>query len=66
MENLENQHIEQQEESSIDFAQIFAALMKHKRLYYKILPIAFVVACIYTLGLPNYYKCEVMLESRVV
>ncbi len=57
--------IEQEEESSIDFAAIFGALKKHKRLYYKALPIAFIIACIYTLSLPNYYKCEVKLSPEL-
>jgi len=65
MENLENQHIEQQEESSIDFAQIFAAIKKRKRLYYKVLPVTFVVACIIALSLPNYYSCQVMLAPEL-
>lgn len=60
----EKQYIEQ-EESSIDFGQIFAAIKKRKRLYYKVLPIAFVLACIYTLGLPNYYNCEVKLSPEL-
>lgn len=60
----ENEYIEQ-EESSIDFGQIFTALKKHKRLYYKVLPIVFVVACVYTLGLRNYYTCEVKLSPEL-
>ena len=62
----EKQYIEQQEEeSSVDYGQIFAALKKHKRLYYKVLPITFVLACIYTLGLRNYYTCEVLLSPEL-
>lgn len=60
----EKQYIEQ-EESSIDFGQIFAALKKYKRLYYKVLPITFVVGCILMLSIPNYYKCEVMLAPEL-
>lgn len=60
----EKQYIEQ-EESSIDFGKIFDALKKHKRLYMKWLPVAFVIACIYTLGLPNYYNCEVKLSPEL-
>lgn len=60
----ENEYIEQ-EESSIDFGQIFAVLKKHKRLYYKVLSIVFVVACVFTLGLRNYYTCEVLLSPEL-
>ena len=38
---------------------------KHKRLYYKVLPITFVVAAILMLSIPNYYKCEVMLAPEL-
>lgn len=62
----EKQYIEpQEEESSIDFGQILAALKKRKRLYYKVLPITFVLACVYTLGLRNYYTCEVKLSPEL-
>ena len=60
----EKQYIEQ-EESSIDFGLIFAALKKYKSLYYKVLPITFVVGCILMLSIPNYYKCEVMLAPEL-
>lgn len=64
MENIEQQKIEQ-EESSIDFGLIFAALKKHKRLYYKVLGITFVVACIIVFSIPKYYKSEVMLAPEL-
>lgn len=60
----ENEYIEQ-EESSIDFGQIFAALKKRKKLYYKVLPVVFVLACVYALGLRNYYTCEVLLSPEL-
>ena len=34
-------------------------------LYYKILPITFIVSAILTLSLPNYYRCEVMLAPEL-
>ena len=60
----ENEYI-QQEESSIDFGAIWSAVKKRKKLYYKVLPIAFVLACIYALGIPNYYNCTVMLAPEL-
>ena len=56
---------EKEEESSIDFGKIFKDLLKHKRLYYKVLPVAFVLAAIYALSLPNYYNCKVMLSPEM-
>lgn len=63
-ENINNQEL-LEEESSIDFAKIFKDLLKHKRLYYKVLPITFVVAAIIALSLPNYYNCEVKLSPEM-
>ncbi len=63
----ENKNIVEQEveESSIDFGKIFHDLLKHKKLYYKVLPITFVVAAIYALAQPNYYNCEVKLSPEL-
>ena len=63
--NEDNKYIEGQEGSSIDFGKLFADIRKHKRLYYKVLPITFVVAAILMLCIPNYYKCEVMLAPEL-
>ena len=35
-----------EDESSIDFGKIFKDLLKHKKLYYKVLPVAFILAAI--------------------
>ena len=61
----ENKTIIEQEESSIDFGKIFQDLLKHKRLYYKVLPVTFVVAAIIALSIPNYYKCMVKLSPEL-
>ena len=53
------------EESSIDFAKIFKDLLKHKLLYAKVLPVAFVLAAIYALAQPNYYNCTVKLSPEM-
>lgn len=54
-----------EEESSIDFGKIFKDLLKHKRLYFIVLPIAFVIAAIYALALPNFYTCSVKLSPEM-
>ena len=63
-ENKNVQKVEQ-EESSIDFLKIFNDLKKHKNLYFKVLPIAFLLAAIYSLSLPNYYQCEVVMSPEL-
>ena len=48
----------------IDFGAIWQALKKHRKLYYKVLPIAFVVAIVIAKSIPTYYKCEVLLAPE--
>ena len=54
-----------EEKPSIDFGKIFKDLLKHKKLYYKVLPAAFIIAAIYALSLPNYYNCTVKLAPEL-
>jgi hypothetical protein len=62
----QQQNIEiQEEESHIDFQALFAALKRRKKLYWKVLPITFVLACIIMLSIPNYYTCEVQLAPEL-
>ena len=64
--NEENKNtLLEEEESSIDFGKIFQDLLKHKMLYLKVLPVAFVLAAIYALSLPNYYQCTVKLSPEM-
>lgn len=64
-ENINNNMELIEEESSIDFGKIWKDLLKHKGLYFKVLPIAFVLAAIYALSLPNYYNCTVKLSPEM-
>ena len=52
-------------ESSIDLGKIFQDLLRHKMLYVKVLPVAFVLAAIYALSLPNFYNCTVKLSPEM-
>ena len=64
--NEETKYIENmEEESSIDFGKIFKDLLKHKMLYIKVLPVAFILAAIYALSLPNFYSCTVKLSPEM-
>lgn len=64
-ENIDKNQELLEEESSIDFGKIFKDLLKHKTLYYKVLPVAFILAAIYALSLPNYYTCQVKLAPEL-
>lgn len=61
----EVQNKKKQEASSIDFEKIFKDLLKHKSLYYKVLPIAFLLAALFSLSLPDYYSCTVKLAPEL-
>lgn len=56
---------ELKEEPVLDFTKIFHDLLKHKKLYYKVLSITFIVAVVLLLSIPNYYKCEVKLSPEL-
>jgi len=65
--NEENKNVSQQKKvkHSIDFGKIFADLKKHKRLYYKVLSITFILAVVYAWAQPNYYTCKVLLSPEL-
>ena len=51
--------------SSIDFGKILGDITKNKWYYFKFLPLAFLLAAIYTLSLPNFYSCTVKLVPEI-
>lgn len=63
--NDEIMNKEQQKEQAIDFMALFRSLWKYRKLYYKVLGVTFVLACIYVFSLPKVYKCEVMLAPEL-
>ena len=48
----------------IDFGAVWQAIKKYKKLYYKTLGIAFVVALIIGYSLPNTYNCQILLAPE--
>ena len=54
-----------EQKSSIDYGKLLKDLLKHKKLFCKVLAITFVVACVYAMSLPSYYKCEVTLSPEM-
>ena len=55
----------EEEESSIDFKAILAALWKHKLLYAIVLPLVFIIGAIYAKSLPKFYQCQVTLAPEL-
>ncbi len=50
---------------TVDFGKIYHDVLKHKRLYYIILPAAFVLSAFISLSIPNYYTCTVKLSPEL-
>ena len=49
----------------IDLIEIYKSIIKHRKLFYKTLPIAFVASCLFILSVPRYYTCEVKLAPEI-
>lgn len=45
----------------IDFSRLWAAIVRRKQTYFKVIPTVIIVVWIITLGLPNYYKCRIQV-----
>ena len=48
----------------LDFKSIWQALLKHKYLFVKTVSTTFIIACIITLSLPNYYTAGVTMAPE--
>jgi capsular polysaccharide biosynthesis protein len=53
------------QKKKIDYGKIYSDLLKYKKLYYIVLPVAFVVATCFMLSIPNYYTCTVKLSPEL-
>ncbi len=51
-------------ESTIDFCAIWQAVKANRKLYYVVLPLAFIVAIVWIKSVPPYYNCEVILAPE--
>lgn len=60
----ENKTIQPVEEAAIDFAAIWQAIKKYKKLYCWTLGIAFVVATIIGFSIPKTYNCKILLAPE--
>ncbi len=49
----------------VDWLTVFQKIWQQKKLYYKTLPIAFVVSCAYILSIPRYYTTEARLAPEM-
>ena len=56
----EVQH-KKKKEPVIDFSRLWAALVRRKKTYFKVIPTVIMVVWIISLGVPNYYKCKIQI-----
>lgn len=55
----------QSQKQTIDFSKLIKDMKKHKKRFFTVLGITFVLSCVYLLSIPNVYKCEVMLAPEL-
>lgn len=60
----EKQVTQPKKPAPIDFGAMWTAIKKHRKLYYKVLSVTFVIACIYVMSLPDYYTCKILLAPE--
>ena len=60
---MEENHIKNPQ--PIDLRVIFKKIWNNRRLFYKTLPIVFVLSCIYIFSLPRYYKSSTKLAPEM-
>lgn len=51
--------------TAIDYRLVWKKIKERKRLFYKTLPIAFVIGCLYGLSIPRFYITEVKLAPEM-
>ena len=57
--------MEEKRPEVIDLRIIFNKIWDNRKLFYKVLPIVFVLSCIYIFSLPRYYKSETTLAPEM-
>ena len=57
--------MEDKDKNKMTFKDIWQASLKHKRLFVKVIAATFVIACMLTLSMPNYYKAGVTLAPEL-
>lgn len=60
MEEQKNDKIKQ-----IDVENLLRLFWNKRKVYYKVVPVAFVLSCLFILCIPRYYKCTVSLAPEL-
>lgn len=59
------QKITQEHNTAISMKDVFQDILKHRRLYYKVMSLTFIIAVIYAFSIPKAYRCTVMLAPEL-
>lgn len=62
---MDQQNIQPRKPEPIDFGAIWAAIKKHRKLYYKALGIAFLIGIIIAFSIPRTYECRILLAPEM-
>jgi hypothetical protein len=57
--------MENNEQKIIDLNKAFLTLWKERKIFYKVWPCTFILACIWILPQPRYYSCDVKLAPEM-
>lgn len=63
--NTEQPKLQSRRPAPIDFGVMWAAIKKHRKLYYKVLPVAFVIALVVGFSIPKTYTCLIKLAPEM-
>jgi uncharacterized protein involved in exopolysaccharide biosynthesis len=61
---METMQHKKKKEQVIDFSRLWAALVRRKKTYFKVIPTVILVVWVISLGLPDYYKCKIQLAPE--
>lgn len=64
-EKKKNEHSENIEQKGIDLQHIVEKLWKQKMLFAKVLPVVFVVSCLYIICIPRTYSSDIKLAPEM-
>lgn len=56
---------ENKQKAPIDLGKIFKTLGKNKKYFFIVLPIVFVLSCVYILSIPRYYKTDIIIAPEI-
>ncbi len=62
---MNTEQIPQTNSEKPTLSQLWKDIKNHRKLYYKVLSITFVVSAILLIGTPNYYRCTVKLAPEL-